>query len=59
MLTPIEKIALIANIEFTPEQNEFAKLLIQECVFVHADNYGVDIISNDLEKHFGIDLKTV
>lgn len=56
MLTPIERIALIANIEFTPEQNAFAKLIIQECVFVHTDNYGVDIISRDLENHFGIKL---
>lgn len=55
-MTPIEQIALIANVEFTPEQNEFAKLIIQECISVHEDNYGVDIISRDLENHFGFKL---
>lgn len=33
---------------------QFAKLLIQECVVVHIDCYGGDIISSDLKEHFGV-----
>lgn len=34
---------------------KFAELLIRECIAVHVDDYGVDIISNALKKHFGIE----
>jgi hypothetical protein len=33
---------------------KFAELIIRECIAVHEDDYGVDIIGDVLKKHFGI-----
>lgn len=33
---------------------KFAELIIQECIDVHVDNYGIDIIGDVLKEHFGI-----
>ena len=42
--------------EFTPEKLEkFAELIVKECIAVHEDDYGVDIIGNVLKKHFGVE----
>jgi hypothetical protein len=35
---------------------KFAELLIRECIAVHLDDYGVDIIGDVLKKHFGVEL---
>lgn len=35
--------------------NKFAELIIQECIDVHIDDYGVDIIGKVLKKHFGVE----
>lgn len=34
---------------------KFAELIVRECIAVHEDDYGVDIISNVLKKHFGVE----
>lgn len=34
---------------------EFAKLIIQECIEAHVDNYGIDIISEAVYRRFGFD----
>jgi hypothetical protein len=36
---------------------KFAELIIRECIAVHEDDYGVDIIGDVLKKHFGLDSK--
>ena len=42
--------------EFTPEKLEkFAELIVRECIAVHIDDYGVDIIGDVLKKHFGVE----
>ena len=33
---------------------EFAELIVRECIAVHEDDYGVDIIGDILKKHFGV-----
>ena len=33
---------------------EFAELIVRECIAVHEDDYGVDIIGDVLKKHFGV-----
>jgi hypothetical protein len=33
---------------------KFAELIIRECIAVHEDDYGVDIIGDVLKKHFGV-----
>jgi len=33
---------------------KLAELIIKECIAVHVDDYGVDIIGNVLKKHFGV-----
>jgi hypothetical protein len=38
------------------ELNKFAKLIIAECIAVHEDDYGIDIIGDVLKKHFGVEL---
>ena len=43
----------IINTEFV-DYEKFAELLIRECIAVHLDNYGVDIIGDVLKKHFGV-----
>ena len=34
---------------------KFAELIVRECIAVHKDDYGVDIIGNVLKKHFGVE----
>jgi hypothetical protein len=34
---------------------KFAELIIRECIAVHEDSYGVDIIGDVLKKHFGVE----
>ena len=42
--------------EESPERLEkFAELIVRECIDVHEDDYGVDIIGNVLKKHFGVE----
>jgi len=33
----------------------FAELIVRECIDVHVDDYGVDIIGDVLKKHFGVE----
>ena len=37
------------------KDKQFAELIVQECIDVHKDDYGVDIIGNVLKKHFGVE----
>ena len=37
------------------EVKEFAELIVRECIAVHKDDYGVDIIGDVLKKHFGVE----
>lgn len=34
---------------------KFAELIIQECIAVHVDDYGYDLISYVIKKHFGVE----
>ena len=34
---------------------KFAELIVQECIDVHVDDYGVDIIGDVLKEHFGVE----
>jgi hypothetical protein len=34
---------------------KFAELIVKECIAVHEDDYGVDIIGDVLKKHFGVE----
>jgi hypothetical protein len=34
---------------------KFAELIVRECIDVHVDDYGVDIIGDVLKKHFGVE----
>ena len=34
---------------------KFAELIIAECIAVHEDDYGIDIIGDVLKKHFGVE----
>lgn len=36
-------------------KEKFAELIIKECIAVHEDNYGIDIIGDILKTHFGIE----
>lgn len=46
-----------ANGVFIPPDfvEKFAELLIRECIAVHEDDYGVDIIGDVLKEHFGVE----
>lgn len=46
----------LSTIRTVFDREKFAKLIIKECVDVHVDNYGIDIISDALNEHFGIDV---
>jgi hypothetical protein len=35
--------------------DKFAELIVKECIDVHKDDYGVDIIGDVLKKHFGVE----
>lgn len=37
------------------DTEKFAELIVRECIAVHEDDYGVDIIGNVLKKHFGVE----
>lgn len=37
------------------EMEKFAQLIVRECIAVHEDDYGVDIIGDVLKKHFGVE----
>lgn len=37
------------------ELKNFAELIVKECIKVHKDDYGVDIIGDVLKKHFGVE----
>lgn len=41
--------------QFNDFVDKFAELIVNECITVHEDNYGVDIIGDVLKKHFGIE----
>ena len=34
---------------------KFAELIVRECIAVHEDDYGVDIIGDVLKEHFGVE----
>ena len=67
----LTKLAQQANIEFTYDPTEvpvrafvecwedeldtFAEMIVRECIAVHEDDYGVDIIGDVLKKHFGVE----
>jgi hypothetical protein len=34
---------------------KFAGLIVRECISVHEDDYGVNIIGDVLKKHFGVE----
>ena len=36
-------------------EEKFAELIVKECIAVHEDDYGVDIIGDVLKKHFGVE----
>ena len=37
------------------DKEKFAELIVRECIAVHEDDYGVDIIGDVLKKHFGVE----
>lgn len=39
----------------TETMKKFAELIVKECIAVHENDYGVDIIGNVLKKHFGVE----
>jgi hypothetical protein len=41
--------------EFNQFTKKFAELIVRECIAVHEDDYGVDIIGDVLKKHFGVE----
>lgn len=44
-----------SGFDILDERNQkFAEYLILECIAVHKDDYGVDIIGKVLKKHFGV-----
>lgn len=45
----------LSTIRTVFDRKKFALLIIKECVDVHVDNYGIDIISDALNEHFGIE----
>lgn len=45
----------LSTIRTVFDREKFALLIIKECVDVHVDNYGIDIISDALNEHFGIE----
>ena len=67
----LTKLAQQANIEFTYDPTEvpvrafvecwedelekFAEMIVRECIAVHLDDYGIDIIGDVLKKHFGVE----
>ena len=58
-LTQLAEQAKLYSRSFTYQQEvfekKFAELIVQECIDVHEDHYGVDIIGDVLKKHFGVD----
>ena len=65
-----ERIKLLAELSKTPktmmvdgvlqsvvtiDAERFAELIVRECIAVHIDDYGVDIIGDVLKKHFGVE----
>ena len=47
---------LLEGKEWQQVYNEkFAELIVKECIAVHEDDYGVDIIGDVLKKHFGVE----
>ena len=40
---------------FQEFNRRFAELIVRECIAVHEDDYGVDIIGDVLKKHFGVE----
>jgi hypothetical protein len=40
--------------ESVVKAKKFAELIVRECIAVHEDDYGVDIIGDVLKKHFGV-----
>jgi len=52
--------AIVENISapawvFTDDELEyFVQLIIQECIDVHVDDYGLDIIGDEIKEHFGV-----
>jgi len=42
--------------EYDKRLEKFAELIIHECIAVHEADYGLDIIGNELKKHFGVKL---
>lgn len=45
----------VAAINCKTELEKFAELIVRECISVHEDNYGIDIIGDVLKKHFGVE----
>jgi hypothetical protein len=51
----------VHNREITLEEyqemydQKFAELIVRECIDVHVDDYGVDIIGDVLKEHFGVE----
>ena len=45
----------LSTIRTVFDRKKFALLIIKECVDVHVYNYGIDIISDALNEHFGIE----
>jgi hypothetical protein len=41
--------------ESVVKAKKFAELIVRECIAVHEDDYGVDIIGDVLKKHFGVE----
>jgi tRNA A37 threonylcarbamoyladenosine dehydratase len=44
-----------ANTELYAFAEKFAEMIVKECIAVHEDNYGIDIIGDVLKKHFGVE----
>jgi hypothetical protein len=55
----LERFAAQSLVEYDGElifsKEKFAVLIVKECIAVHEDDYGVDIIGNVLKKHFGVE----
>ena len=46
--------AYMEGSDLSDDIQTFAELIIQECIDVHVDNYGIDIIGEALKLHFGV-----
>ena len=51
----IEELALECYQAPEFDYKKFAELIVKECIAVHEDDYGVDIIGDVLKKHFGVE----